>query len=42
MRYIPGPDLPEGGAIVGLEGIKEAYETGRGAFKTARRSRSSA
>ena len=34
MRYIPGPDLPEGGAIVGLEGIKEAYETGRGAFKT--------
>ena len=34
MRYIPGPDLPEGGVIVGLEGIKEAYETGRGAFKT--------
>ena len=34
MRYIPGPDLPEGGVIVGLDGIKEAYETGRGAFKT--------
>ena len=34
MRYIPGPDLPEGGVIVGLEGIKEAYESGRGAFKT--------
>ena len=34
MRYIPGPDLPEGGVIVGLEGIKEAYETGRGTFKT--------
>ena len=34
MRYIPGPDLPEGGVIVGLEGIKEAYETGRGAFQT--------
>ena len=37
MRYIPGPDLPEGGVIVGLEGIKEAYETGRGTFKTRAR-----
>ncbi|MBM9433285.1 DNA gyrase/topoisomerase IV subunit A [Flaviflexus equikiangi] len=34
MRYIPGPDLPEGGKIVGLTGIREAYETGRGIFKT--------
>ena len=34
MLFVPGPDLPEGGAIVGLEGVKEAYETGRGAFKT--------
>ena len=34
MRFVPGPDLPEGGVIVGLEGIREAYETGRGAFKT--------
>ena len=34
MRFVPGPDLPEGGVIVGLEGIKDAYETGRGAFKT--------
>ena len=34
MSYIPGPDLPEGGKIVGLEGIKEAYATGRGRFKT--------
>ncbi|MBV7363754.1 DNA topoisomerase IV subunit A [Actinomycetaceae bacterium TAE3-ERU4] len=34
MRYIPGPDLPTGGTIVGLEGIREAYETGRGAFKS--------
>ncbi len=33
MRFIPGPDLPTGGKIVGLEGIKEAYETGRGVFK---------
>ena len=34
MRFIPGPDLPEGGVIVGLDGIKEAYETGRGSFRT--------
>ncbi|MDO4888773.1 MAG: DNA topoisomerase (ATP-hydrolyzing) [Actinomycetaceae bacterium] len=34
MRLIPGPDLPEGGKIVGLDGIREAYETGRGIFKT--------
>lgn len=34
MRYVPGPDLPTGGKIVGLEGIREAYETGRGSFRT--------
>ncbi len=34
MRFVPGPDLPEGGVIVGLEGIREAYETGRGMFRT--------
>jgi DNA gyrase subunit A len=34
MRYVPGPDLPTGGHIVGLDGIKEAYETGRGIFRT--------
>ena len=34
MRYVPGPDLPTGGRIVGLEGIREAYETGRGIFRT--------
>ncbi len=34
MAYVPGPDLPTGGTIVGLEGIKEAYATGRGSFKT--------
>lgn len=33
MRFIPGPDLPEGGVIIGLEGIREAYETGRGTFR---------
>ncbi|HEY9408733.1 MAG TPA: DNA topoisomerase IV subunit A [Jiangellaceae bacterium] len=34
MRFVPGPDLPSGGRIVGLDGVREAYETGRGAFKT--------
>ncbi|SDU81336.1 DNA gyrase subunit A [Arcanobacterium phocae] len=34
MRYIPGPDLPDGGKIVGLDGIRQAYETGRGIFRT--------
>jgi DNA gyrase subunit A len=34
MQFIPGPDLPTGGTIVGLDGVKEAYETGRGSFRT--------
>jgi DNA gyrase subunit A len=34
MRFVPGPDLPTGGKIVGLDGIREAYETGRGTFRT--------
>jgi DNA gyrase subunit A len=34
MKFIPGPDLPSGGIIMGTEGITEAYETGRGSFKT--------
>jgi DNA gyrase subunit A len=34
MRFVPGPDLPTGGRIVGLAGIREAYETGRGIFRT--------
>ena len=33
MRFIPGPDLPTGGKIIGLDGIRDAYETGRGTFK---------
>jgi DNA gyrase subunit A len=33
MRFIPGPDLPTGGKIVGLDGVRDAYETGRGSFK---------
>ena len=34
MKYVPGPDLPTGGHIVGLDGIREAYQTGRGIFRT--------
>jgi DNA gyrase subunit A len=34
MRFVPGPDLPTGGKIVGLDGIRDAYETGRGTFRT--------
>ncbi|MEU3753642.1 DNA topoisomerase IV subunit A [Streptomyces olivoreticuli] len=33
MRFVPGPDLPTGGRIVGLNGVRDAYETGRGTFK---------
>ncbi|GAB2720064.1 DNA gyrase/topoisomerase IV subunit A [Streptomyces bullii] len=33
MKHVPGPDLPTGGRIVGLAGIRDAYETGRGTFK---------
>ena len=34
LRFVPGPDLPSGGKIVGLEGVRDAYRTGRGAFRT--------
>ncbi|UCM90871.1 DNA gyrase/topoisomerase IV subunit A [Streptomyces marincola] len=33
MRMVPGPDLPTGGQIVGLDGIRDAYATGRGTFR---------
>jgi DNA gyrase/topoisomerase IV subunit A len=33
MRYVPGPDFPTGGKIIGLDGVREAYLTGRGQFK---------
>lgn len=32
MRYVRGPDFPTGGTVVGREGIKQTYETGRGSF----------
>lgn len=33
MAVVPGPDLPTGGEIIGLEGIRDAYDTGRGSFR---------
>ncbi|RYL94186.1 DNA gyrase subunit A [Sporolactobacillus sp. THM19-2] len=32
MKYIPGPDFPTGGLIMGREGVKRAYRTGRGSI----------
>ncbi|HAN71336.1 MAG TPA: DNA topoisomerase IV [Actinobacteria bacterium] len=39
MTLVPGPDLPAGGVIVGLDGVREAYETGRGSFRVRARTR---
>ncbi|CAI9408695.1 DNA gyrase/topoisomerase IV subunit A [Aestuariimicrobium sp. T2.26MG-19.2B] len=33
IRFVPGPDLPTGGTIIGLDGIKDAYAAGRGSFR---------
>ncbi len=33
MKYIPGPDFPTGGIIIGKDIIKEGYTKGRGSFK---------
>lgn len=33
MELVPGPDLPSGGQIMGLDGIRDAYATGKGAFR---------
>ncbi|MCC7380894.1 MAG: DNA gyrase subunit A [Deltaproteobacteria bacterium] len=33
MRIVPGPDFPTGGVIMGRDGIRRAYETGRGGVK---------
>jgi DNA gyrase subunit A len=39
MTLIPGPDFPGGGVIIGLDGVREAYETGRGSFRVRARTR---
>ena len=33
MKYVPGPDFPTGGLIIGKEFIKQGYNKGRGSFK---------
>ena len=33
MKFVPGPDFPTGGELVGLEGVREAYATCKGSFK---------
>jgi DNA gyrase/topoisomerase IV subunit A len=33
MKHIQAPDFPTGGEIVGIEGVREAYATGKGSFK---------
>jgi len=33
MKYIPGPDFPTGGVIIGKDIIKQGYNKGRGSFK---------
>lgn len=38
MRFIPGPDFASGGTIIGLDGIRDAYETGRGSFRVRAKS----
>jgi DNA gyrase subunit A len=38
MAFVPGPDLPSGGIVVGLDGIRDAYATGKGTFRTRARS----
>ena len=33
MRFVPGPDFPSGGKIIGLDGVRDAYATGRGQLR---------
>ncbi len=39
MEHIKGPDFPTGGLILGTQGIREAYHTGRGSIKVRARAR---
>ncbi len=39
MTLLPGPDLPGGGVIVGLDGVRDAYASGRGTFRVRARTR---
>ncbi len=40
MQHMKGPDFPTGGVILGLSGIREAYETGRGRVRIRARAHS--
>ena len=33
MEFVPGPDLPTGGTLLGMDKVREAYETGRGVVR---------
>lgn len=33
MEFVPGPDLPTGGSLLGLDEVRRAYETGRGVVR---------
>ena len=33
MQFVPGPDFPTGASIMGVAGIRDAYETGRGSIR---------
>jgi DNA gyrase subunit A len=37
MRFVPGPDLPTGGQLLGLDEVRRAYETGRGVVRVRAR-----
>ncbi|WP_430780012.1 DNA gyrase/topoisomerase IV subunit A [Actinoplanes sp. G11-F43] len=37
MKYVPGPDLPTGGQLLGLDEVRRAYETGRGVVRVRAR-----
>ncbi len=39
MTFIPGPDFATGGVIIGLDGIRDAYQSGRGTFKIRARTK---
>ena len=38
MKIVPGPDFPTGGTLIGREGVLDAYQTGKGAFKVRAKS----
>ena len=39
MEVLPGPDFPTGASLIGVSGVRKAYETGRGSIKLRAKSR---